>query len=60
MNAPHKVHLKATKHVLHYIKGIQKFGIFYEARIAMACGELLIWIGLEIVRSKNQHVTYFN
>jgi hypothetical protein len=32
MNAPYKVHLEATKHVLHNIKGIHEFGIFYEAR----------------------------
>jgi hypothetical protein len=30
MNGLHKVHLKASKHVLCYIKGIQEFGIFYE------------------------------
>jgi hypothetical protein len=30
ISALHKVHLETTKHVLHYIKGIQEFGIFYE------------------------------
>jgi hypothetical protein len=30
MSALHKVHFETTKHVLHYIKRTQEFGIFNE------------------------------
>jgi hypothetical protein len=61
INAPHKVHLEATKHVLHYIKELKNLEFSMKLRIAMAWMDLQTQIGGESARNGNQQlVTYFN